>query len=236
VKIISRRVWKAQPPTSVRTVRWPRNVTIWVHHSETRTPSPSVSIDTEARTMRSIQQFHQKTRGWSDIGYNYCIFPSGRIYEGRGEGVVGAHCPGHNSEPGICMIGSYDSSIPTHSALQSLNWLIEDLAGGKIKGHRDGYSTSCPGNALYKRLKLPLPAPQGSTPNKTNKNSARLIVGNRQWNNWPDFKNAVTWIARHGLRRGTKAQIEWAGKKYSGAKKVTNVAKNIYSRFIEEEL
>jgi len=235
-RVISRRVWKAKPAKATRRTRWVRNITVWVHHSETRTPSASATVEAESRTMRSIQSFHQNKRGWSDIGYHYCIFPSGRIYEGRGPDVVGAHCPGHNAEPGICMIGKYDSKIPTHAALQSLNWLIEELDGGKIKGHRDGYSTSCPGNALYKRLKLPLPAPAGSKPSRQNKNTARLIVGNRQWTGWADFKNAVTWIARHGLKRGTKAQIEWGGKKWSGAKNVTNVSKSIYSRFIEEEL
>jgi hypothetical protein len=121
--------------------------------------------------------------------------------------------------------------------LRSLNDLKEHLSAGRLKGHRDGFSTSCPGNALYRRIKLPLPAPHGKDePGKDAKKSARLVIGNREWVGWTQFRGAVKWVAKNGIKRGTKAEIEWAGDTWKGAKQVTDVARNIYSRFIEEEL
>ena len=37
-----------------------------------------------AAVVRSIWDFHVITRGWSDIGYNWLVAPTGVIYEGRG--------------------------------------------------------------------------------------------------------------------------------------------------------
>jgi len=114
--------------------------------------------------MRGIQNFHQNTRGWNDIGYHYVIMPSGRIYEGRGYGVVGAHCPGHNSEPSVSFAGSYDDHAPTPAAIETLGWLRAYLKAGGYKGHRDGFSTSCPGNALYRIITTSPPKPQPTYP------------------------------------------------------------------------
>ena len=237
-EIISRRVWRAKPAKNRSPVKWRKGETLWVDHSESPAPKATATINDESAVMRSIQAFHMgPSRGWSDIGYHYCIMPSGRIYEGRGPDAYGAHCPGHNAEPSVCFIGSYDDNIPTNDALRSLNDLSEHLEIGRLKGHRDGFSTSCPGSALYQRIKLPLPAPHGKDePSKESKKSARLVIGDRQWVGWPQFRNAIKWVARNGVKRGTKAQIEWAGETWTGAKNVTSVARNIYSRFIEEEL
>lgn len=237
-QIISRRTWRAKPAKNRVPAVWRRGITLWVHHSESPAPSPKATVEVESEVMRGIQAFHMgPSRGWSDIGYHYCIMPSGRIYEGRGPEVVGAHCPGHNAEPSVCMIGSYDDVLPTNDALRSLNDMKDHLDAGDLRGHRDGYSTSCPGNALYKRIKLPLPAPHGKDePSKDNKKTARIIIGKRQWVGWKEFSGAVRWVAKHGIKRGTRAQIDWAGDTWTGAKSVTTVARNIYSRFIEEEL
>jgi hypothetical protein len=236
--IISRRTWRAKPPKGRTPARWRKGVNLWVHHSESPAPKVNASIAEESQVMRNIQSFHMgPSRGWSDIGYHYCIMPSGRIYEGRGPDVMGAHCPGHNDEPSVCFIGSYDTKLPTNDALRSLNDLRGHLSAGRLKGHRDGYSTSCPGNALYKRIKLPLPAPHGKEePGKEAKRTARLVIGKREWVGWPKFRGAVRWVAKNGIKRGTKAEIEWGGQRWTGSKQVSNVAKNIYSRFIEEEL
>lgn len=238
-EIISRRAWGAKPPKNVVHTRWYSGMTGWVHHSESPAPSQSADRKTEYSVMQSIQSFHMgPSRGWSDIGYHYCIMPSGRVYEGRGYGVVGAHCPGHNTEPGICIIGSYDNMVPSNEALQSLHWLLDELKCGKRKGHRDGFSTSCPGDALYNRIKKPLPAYSGKNKALTpaEKRDVRVEVMDRQWVGWDAAQGAIRWIASNGLRSGTKASILWKGSTWSGAKNVTNVAKNIYSNFIQEEL
>lgn len=238
-EIISRKAWGAKPAKNVVHVGWHDGMTGWIHHSESPAPSASADRKTEYAVMRSIQSFHMgPSRGWSDIGYHYVIMPSGRVYEGRGYGVVGAHCPGHNTEPGICFIGSYDDKVPTNEALQSLHWLLDELKCSKRKGHRDGFSTSCPGNALYARIKKPLPAYAGKGPSISaqDKKTVRVEVAGREWVGWDKAKDAIRWIAANGLRSGTKASIAWKNHTWSGAKNVTNVSKNIYSNFIEEEL
>ena len=52
--------------------------------------------------IRSIYAYHVKSRGWSDIGYNYLVDRFGRIWEGRYGGVdrpvVGAHTLGYNDD------------------------------------------------------------------------------------------------------------------------------------------
>ena len=48
--------------------------------------------------MHVIQDFHMDDRGWWDIGYNFLIGQDGRIYEGRGFSVQGAHCSGWNTQ------------------------------------------------------------------------------------------------------------------------------------------
>ncbi|MFJ8634270.1 peptidoglycan recognition protein [Streptomyces sp. NPDC093568] len=95
--------------------------------------------------------------------------------------VLGAHTLGFNSDSmGIAVLGSYSSTKPTKRALKALARLTAWKLGlygvnprgktylksgggnlyrkGKnvrlnaISGHRDGFSTECPGRQLYKRL------------------------------------------------------------------------------------
>ena len=94
--IISREEWGARAPRSRSTVSWGDRTEFIVHYSEGPT----------TQSVRSIQNFHMDTRGWSDIGYNFLVDVQGRIYEGRGWLTVGAHAPGHNASGiGVCMIG-----------------------------------------------------------------------------------------------------------------------------------
>lgn len=60
--------------------------------------------------MQLMQNVHQITNGWYDIGYSFAICGDGRIYQGRGYNVVGAHAPRYNSKSiGICLIGDWTS-------------------------------------------------------------------------------------------------------------------------------
>ena len=63
--------------------------------------------------MRSIYAYHVKSRGWSDIGYNFLVDRFGRIWEGRYGGVdknvVGAHTLGYNDYSfAMSAIGNFD--------------------------------------------------------------------------------------------------------------------------------
>lgn len=153
------------PPNSNPTTT---NVThLIIHHSA----GSNVASDWSA-VVRSIWNYHVNTNGWSDIGYNWLVAPDGTMYEGRGANTIGAHFCGNNSNTaGICMIGNYMLTTPTTSAenalvqllawescQQGLNPLDSAIHNGlgsvinRISGHRDGCTTSCPGDMFHPQL------------------------------------------------------------------------------------
>ncbi|WP_375561128.1 S-layer homology domain-containing protein [Bernardetia sp. OM2101] len=163
--VVSRSSWGANPPRSSYSYT---NVThLVVHHAY------GYDWNDGAAAVRAVQDLHQNSNGWSDIGYNYLIHKSGVIYQGRPENVIGAHFCGYNSKTqGICMLGTFTSQNPTNAAMTSLKKLLAWKAdkeginplgssyhystGGNVKniaGHRDGGGcTTCPGNSLYSLL------------------------------------------------------------------------------------
>jgi hypothetical protein len=144
----------------------------FVHHtvnanSYTRAEVPGL--------LRSIYAYHVKSRGWSDIGYNYLVDRFGRIWEGRYGGidraVVGAHTLGYNDDSfAASAIGNYELVHPSEAVLQAYGalfaWKLSlhgvDASSTRqyvttrwfqaINGHRDAASTACPGQFLYDRL------------------------------------------------------------------------------------
>lgn len=125
--------------------------------------------------IRGIYAYHVKTRGWSDVGYNFLVDRFGRIWEGRAGGVdkpvIGAHTLGYNDYAfAMSAIGNYETAQPTPELLNAYGALFAwklSLAGvnaaspsqkvGKgtfaaISGHRDAGKTACPGKYLYAQL------------------------------------------------------------------------------------
>jgi hypothetical protein len=114
--------------------------------------------------LRSIQAYHQNTRGWDDIGYNFVIDRFGTLWQGRAgdmrTAVIGAHASNNNwGSVGVAFLGDATGSV-TSAALTSYGRLIgwKLFLGGvrpsstNVVGHRDVGQTACPGNALYNRL------------------------------------------------------------------------------------
>ncbi|MBK8563243.1 MAG: N-acetylmuramoyl-L-alanine amidase [Saprospiraceae bacterium] len=138
-----------------------------VHH----TAGTNVSSDWAA-VVRSIWDFHVNTNGWDDIGYNWLVDPNGVLYEGRGDGRLGAHfCAQNGKTTGICVIGDFTSIQPQAAAMNTLAdflaWETCDenidplgtsfhsgsgLTLANVSGHRDGCNTSCPGDTFYPLL------------------------------------------------------------------------------------
>ncbi len=158
--IRGRRVWGAKPPRNTPTrEHWSDGVTIVIHHTAGSTPSTALA---EAAEMRAIQRMHQHGKGWNDIGYNYVIAPSGRVYEGRGYDVTGAHTGMHNTGTiGISFMGNYDVNRPTVRSIAAYALLVRRLKrkGARITrvtGHcfMPDQSTACPGRYLIRALRL----------------------------------------------------------------------------------
>jgi hypothetical protein len=125
--------------------------------------------------LRSIYAYHVKSRGWSDIGYNFLVDRFGRIWEGRYGGidrpVVGAHTLNYNDYSfAMSAIGNFDVVQPTDVMLRAYGSLfawklslhgvnpastsqrIGSRTFAAINGHRDAGSTACPGKYLYAQL------------------------------------------------------------------------------------
>ncbi len=125
--------------------------------------------------LRSIYAYHTKSRGWSDIGYNYLVDRFGRIWEGRAGGVdrpvVGAHTLNYNEYSfAMSAIGNFDVARAPAAMVQAYGALFawklslhgvdasspSQTVGRKslpaVNGHRDAGSTACPGKYLYAKL------------------------------------------------------------------------------------
>ncbi|MEO3974719.1 N-acetylmuramoyl-L-alanine amidase [Streptomyces sp. CAU 1734] len=140
----TRAQWGARPPTEVTRVPMSSRTGFTVHYS----------AGAAGQTVRQIQNYHMDSRGWSDIGYNFLVDRDGRIYEGRGWDVVGAHATGHNSTHiGVCFIGQDGDATPR--ALSAIRALYEAAGSGAGRtldrtwhGGLSGQSTQCPGAGL----------------------------------------------------------------------------------------
>lgn len=154
-------------PTDPTPVGVPTVTHLIVHHSAgTNTASDWAAV------VRSIWDFHVNVNGWDDVGYNWLVDPNGVLYEGRGDGILGAHFCGQNgSTMGVCVMGDFTGQTPTPDAIGILEELLtwkccgadlnplesaphasSGLTLPRIAGHRDGCSTSCPGDSFYPLL------------------------------------------------------------------------------------
>ena len=115
-----------------------------VHHTAGKNADPD-----PAATIRSIYYYHAITQGWGDIGYNFLVDESGRIYEGRysrpyatgesptgedanGNSVTAAHVQGYNSGTvGIALLGTLTSVDATAAARDA----VERILAWKAERH-----------------------------------------------------------------------------------------------------
>ncbi len=114
--------------------------------------------------------------GWSDIGYNYLVCPTGDIFAGREDtnnssDVVGAHDSRNRGSVGVNGLGYYHppyNQSPTNAMIDGFAdlfaWIADrrgiDPSGSSfysahgatmqnIYGHRQVSATACPGDGLF---------------------------------------------------------------------------------------
>lgn len=165
MRIISRREWgftgwASNPPRI-------RNWRAFMVHYEGGTPCGN---ETGPGVPRAIHAFHRNGRGWAGIGYNFVIDQAGAVFEGRGYGLQGAHCPSWNNRAIGVQIHIGGKENPSRAALTALSALYRDACRRygplRVMGHRDGYATECPGAPLTAIVRdglncSPAPAPPG---------------------------------------------------------------------------
>jgi hypothetical protein len=132
-----------------------------VHYEGTHVPV--VTHDKCAGRWTAIRNSHlaNAAENYSDVAYNFAVCQHGYVFEGRGldrrTGANGNQALNRTHYAVLVMIGSSGDTQPSKAAVAALRevvfYLRDHGAGNEIKGHRDGYATSCPGDALYALVK-----------------------------------------------------------------------------------
>ncbi|MFG1866083.1 peptidoglycan recognition protein family protein [Microbispora bryophytorum] len=172
IDLVSRAAWGARSPRgSYSSLASTRGVK--VHYTGGRVDPGIVGDHAKCVAMvKSIQDFHIDGNGWIDIGYSMVACPHRKVFVGRGPGhLPAANGPGLNSGhyAVLGLVGNAGLVQPTDGILHAILDAVEYLrakggAGKEIKGHRDGYSTDCPGDPLYAWVKKGAPRPGTTQP------------------------------------------------------------------------
>jgi peptidoglycan recognition protein len=146
---------------------------VTVHHSLAPALPASASVAAESAAMQLMHRHHTLANKWAGIGYNFCVFQSGTVYEGRGWGRIGAHAgtaAGNATSVGICFVIDGRKDAPTPAALAAFHALrregVELRALAREHGvrlHRDWKDTECPGERVAAAV-LAVQQPASPTP------------------------------------------------------------------------
>ncbi|WP_336214364.1 peptidoglycan recognition protein family protein [Nonomuraea sp. LPB2021202275-12-8] len=170
MNLITRRQWGAKTPAATYT-RISHTEGVKIHYTGGEVPSGIVK-DHEicGELVRQIQAMHMRgarEQPYNDIGYSLAVCPHRRVFMGRGpHALPAANGAGLNTGhyAVLALVGSQGHTQPTTGMLAGIWDAIDYLraegdAGREIKGHRDGFSTSCPGEPLYAWIRRGAPRP-----------------------------------------------------------------------------
>ena len=130
--VISRSAWGAKESQSRSTSSSASTKGVFVHHTA---GSNNYSKSQSAQQLRGMYDYHTKTLGWADLGYNAVVDQYGQIFEGRKGGlaknITGAHSLGFNRESfGISVMGTYSSKALPAAAQEAVAKIIAWKLGG----------------------------------------------------------------------------------------------------------
>ncbi|MDC4232656.1 N-acetylmuramoyl-L-alanine amidase [Actinomyces sp. B33] len=178
VGVTSRAQWGADESLMTWDPEYYPTAHVVIHHTA---GTNDYTMDQSASVVRGVYEYHAKTLGWGDIGYNFLVDKWGRAFEGRsgsatapaGQMVEAGHARGYNrGTMGISMLGTYTSSAPSDATIRTVGRLAGWQLGragatnasgsglyahkgatlARIVGHRDVNATACPGDAAYARM------------------------------------------------------------------------------------
>ena len=108
---------------------------------------------TKAQEFEHVRQLEQQhiSQGWTTVGYSFLIFPSGRVYIGRGWGGLPAAQGGENSGSwAIAFVLNGETKAPSLFARRKARQLIKTMkekGARQLGGHFEfpDQATACPG-------------------------------------------------------------------------------------------
>lgn len=171
MKLITRKAWGARP-AKVRVPHLDSTHGVKVHYTGMFVLAERPDLHAPCiGLVKRIQDDHMDSNGWNDIGYSFLVCRHGDVFEGRGlNKLPAANGAGLNAgHYAVCgLVGNKGLILPSEAMLNGIRDAIEYCrakgdAGNEIKGHRDGYSTDCPGPKLYSWVQAGAPRP-GSPP------------------------------------------------------------------------
>lgn len=145
MKIYSWSEWGARArPSNLSPQTVKSDGVVFLHHS-VRRARPNMSAGEERAYMRDFEAQHM-SQGWKALGYSFVVFPSGRVYRGRGFNNVPAAQVGHNTGNGaICFVGDFRYDKTTWRARLSAIRLARQFPGRYLSWHGAVNATECPG-------------------------------------------------------------------------------------------
>lgn len=180
--LVTREAWGARPQKYPYTLTLARHMAF--HHTAGVGDGLASTTEECAAQVRSIQAFHQDTRGWNDVGYSYLICGTGDVFQAREDDddatdVWGAHDGFNRGSMSVSLMGYFHppyNQVPSPemmaSLVRTLSWTA-DIRGvdpleaslyeayGSVRthvyGHREVRATDCPGDTLF-ALKDPVRA------------------------------------------------------------------------------
>lgn len=149
----------------------------------------TASLALSARRLEDERAYHVNGRGWSDLAYGAAIDVAGRVFDCRGIAYRSAANGNQvvNSQYGAVtwLLGVGDT--PTDAMIEAFKdwratvWLKAFPHATAVAGHRDLYSTECPGNPAYALVRsgalLAPPAATGGDDMALTDADAELLLG-----------------------------------------------------------
>jgi len=111
-----------------------------------------------------VWEWHTMGNGWHDIGYHFGVTPDGRILEGRGWGVRGAHAKGYNRWIGIVVQGKgLEMTAEEKAAIVALHAIHIARGGGEVVLPHNAVSRkACPGPVVTQWVLDTFPQPRAA--------------------------------------------------------------------------
>ncbi len=131
-----------------------------IHYEGTLVPSMDHSKCKSHWTTIRKSHLANKAEGYSDVAYTYAVCQHGSLFEGRGierrTGANGNAALNADHDAIVVLVGTEYKSVSADviaGVKEGISRLRASGTGKEIKGHRDGYATACPGEALYSAVK-----------------------------------------------------------------------------------